>query len=524
MSEVSGNDLPAGWVTAPLGVVAGESVEQFGANGRETFLYIDIGSIDSQSKRISVPKQLSAAVAPSRARQNLKKGDVIISMTRPNLNAVALVGDEFDGAVGSTAFHVLRTKHVEPSWLYRFVQTREFVGAMCALVQGALYPAIRPRDIQECNCPIPPRAEQARVADALDELLSELDAGIAGLLRVQTHLKRYRDAVLKAAVEGSLTANWREQHPDVEPASELLHRILAERRRRWEEDQLTKFKAAGKEPSRNWKEKYPAPVPPEPVGLPVLPRGWAVASMDSVTSRITSGSRDWQKYYGRGSGTFIMAQNVRPGRLDMSFRQQVDPPASDSSCERSMVFEDDLLVTIVGANTGDVCRVHEPVSEHYVCQSVALMRPVQAVTARFLNVYYNSLGGGQLHFQRYLYGAGRPHLSFDQLKMTPVFLPPIEEQEAIVEVVEDQLSVIDHLEADLGIRLKSAQSLHQSILRSAFSGQLVEQDPHDEPADVLLKRIITEREGRTRSAAVVKQAVRAKLPARVRPARKRASA
>ena len=85
--------------------------------------------------------------------------------------------------------------------------------------------------------------------------------------------------------------------------------------------------------------------------------------------------------------------------------------------------------------------------------------------------------------------------------MTPVLLPPFSEQDAIVEVVDDQLSVIEHSEADLDTKLKSAQALRQSILRNAFTGQLVPQDPNDEPASELVKRIATER-----AAAAAKRA------------------
>jgi type I restriction enzyme S subunit len=81
-------------------------------------------------------------------------------------------------------------------------------------------------------------------------------------------------------------------------------------------------------------------------------------------------------------------------------------------------------------------------------------------------------------------------------------LPPLAEQEAIVEAVEDQLSVIDHIEADLDAKLKSAQGLRQAILRHAFTGQLVPQDPNDEPAAELLKRIAAERERRAQAPGV----------------------
>jgi hypothetical protein len=121
---------------------------------------------------------------------------------------------------------------------------------------------------------LPPAAEQERIGDALDELLPDLDAGVVGLERVREKLKLYRASVLKAAVEGALTTEWRKQHPNAESARELLRRILADRRRRWEEDQLCKFKEKGQETPRNWKRKYREPAAPNIAYLPALPERW----------------------------------------------------------------------------------------------------------------------------------------------------------------------------------------------------------------------------------------------------------
>jgi len=443
-----------------------------------------------------------------RAEQMVCLGDILISVANSFdlVGKVALVGVlPTRATLGAFIALIRASEPIDSRFLYYLLASDKVQRAIRSTASTTTNISnVSTTKVQATALTIAPGNEQIRIADKLDELLSDLDAGVAALERVRAKLKHFRAAVLKAAVEGALTADWRDKHPDAEPASDLLARILAERRRRWEKAQLQKFKAAGKAPPKDWREKYEEPAAPENTKLPSLPDGWTVASMDALTCRITSGSRDWQQYYGHGSGTFVMAQNVRPGHLDMSYRQSVSPPVSDSSCERSLVECDDLLVTIVGANTGDVCRVRESLAEHYVCQSVALMRPALQETGSFLETYFNSPGGGQFHFFRYLYGAGRPHLSFDQLKMTPVLLPSLAEQEAIVEAVEDQLSVIDHLESDIEAKLKSAQALRQSILRHAFTGQLVPQDPSDEPASELLKRIAAEREHRTRQSGCAK--------------------
>lgn len=310
--------------------------------------------------------------------------------------------------------------------------------------------------IKESPVPIAPLDEQRTIVAEIEKQFSRLDEAVVNLKRVKANLKRYKASVLKAAVEGKLTEDWRKQHPNVEPASKLLERILAERRAKW------KGKGAYKEPAA-----------PDTTGLSELPEGWVWASLDQVTSKITSGSRDWSPYYGIGTSIFVLAQNVRPLSPDFSIQQLVDPPADDPSCERSRIKEGDLLATIVGANTGQVCLVSQMPGIAYVCQSVALMRPVLVEMSLYLNCWLNSTEHGQRYFERCMYGQGRPHLSFEQLMATPIAVPSIIEQRHIVADVERRFSFIREIERQVGINLFRAQRLRQSILVTAFSGRLI---------------------------------------------------
>jgi type I restriction enzyme S subunit len=341
--------------------------------------------------------------------------------------------------------------------------------------------------------PIPPAAEQTRIVAKLEELLSDLDAGAAELKAAQKKLQQYRQSLLKAAVEGALTADWRARNPPQETGAQLLARILAERRARWEQQRLAKFKEQGKTPPQGWQTKYPEPVAPDTSGLPALPDGWIWASLGQLLVTLTSGSRDWAPYYDRGSSTFVMAQNVRPWRPDFAFRQFVDPPENDRDRARSKVQKDDLLVTIVGANTGQACRVTIHLDDHFVCQSVALLRLCKPSMSEYVNAVLNSEGHGQRQFREMNYGAGRPHLSFDQIESVLVPLPPMEEQQEIVRLVESSLSAVEDVELQLTKLFVSSTAQRQNLLRAAFAGQLVPQDPNDEPARVLLERIRAER-------------------------------
>jgi type I restriction enzyme S subunit len=348
--------------------------------------------------------------------------------------------------------------------------------------------------------PIAPPREQHRIADTLDELLSDLDAGVAALERVRTKLAHYRAAVLKAAVEGALTTELRRQHPAAEPASALLARLLAERRRRWEDEQLRKFAAAGKEPPKGWKAKYKEPAAPDTANLPQLPEGWCWASLDQIadiTGGVTKGQKFWPSDRTRVI-PYLRVANVQRGFLDL--REIKEIRALETDIEALRLQAGDVLFTEggdrdkLGRGWVWASEIAECIHQNHVFRARLFSPEVQPMLVSWCGNSY-----GQHWFMR----AGKQSVNLASINLTvlrsfPVPLAPAEEQEVIVEAVEDQLSVVDHLEADLDAKLAAAQALRQSILRHAFTGQLVRQDPNDEPACELLKRIAAEREGRAR--------------------------
>jgi type I restriction enzyme S subunit len=139
--------------------------------------------------------------------------------------------------------------------------------------------------LKDFEIPIAPLNEQRRIVAKIDELFSELDAGVASLQRARALLKKYRQAVLKAGVIGELSRDWRERHKGEikETGAELLQRILKARRAAWEAAQLEKFRAKGNR-SRDdrWKQKYKEPGPPDTTDLPALPPGWAWATVQQL--------------------------------------------------------------------------------------------------------------------------------------------------------------------------------------------------------------------------------------------------
>ena len=347
--------------------------------------------------------------------------------------------------------------------------------------------------------PLPPQAEQARIVAKLEELLSELDAGVAELKAAQAKLKQYRQSLLKAAVEGALTAEWRARNPPQETGTELLARILRERRARWEAQQLDRFKADGKTPPKNWQAKYIAPNPASTRSLPALPRGWAVASLDELIYRSNYGTSVKCQYGSQGVAV-LRIPNISPG--GMSFDDLKFATEELGVVESDYLAPGDILMIRTNGSVGIVGRVgvvpEEGLTEKFYFASYLFrMRPaVGGPLAKWIGRYLSSPQARRVLESMAASSAGQHNISLSATLRLPIPLPPLREQSAAIDMLNDLLVGTDCNEASIthGLRLAAAQ--RQNILRAAFAGQLVPQDPADEPASALLARIRAERAAR----------------------------
>lgn len=485
--------LPIGWAETTLGDISEPKVDQGGPDRSEgSFCYVDISSIDRSTKRVTNPQQLPTDAAPSRAKQRLLPGDVLVSMTRPNLNAVAIVTEDLANSIGSTGFHVLRSRSVSSLWTYYRVQAFDFISAMSMKVQGALYPAVRPNDIAQFATSVPPRPEQDRIVDEIEKQFTRLDAATAALKRVQANLKRYRASVLKAACEGRLVPTEaelaRKEGRDYEPADQLLQRILRERRARWEADTLAKMIASDKPPKDDrWKGKYKEPSPPDTSNLPELPEGWCWANLDQLSVLVRNGIST--KPEGETGTPILRISAVRPLRVD--FRDVRFLP--DSGDWRDYELNaGNLLFTRYNGNRDfvGVCGMVRAMSQTTVHPD-KLIRIVlsDSELAPYVEIVTNA-GASRLFIEsRIRTTAGQSGVSGGDVRQLPIPLAPFAEQMRIVSEVDRSLTAVLAVEAQVLTDDRRIEALRQSILARAFSGRLVEQDPADEPASVLLERI-----------------------------------
>ncbi len=361
--------------------------------------------------------------------------------------------------------------------------------------QGTAQGVITKLDINNLLIPLPPPPEQHRIVAKIEELFTRLDAGVEALKQVQAQLKRYRQSVLKVAVEGRLTAEWREQHTDeLEPADKLLERIHDERREKWEAEQLAKYKSKSEKLPKNWRGKYKKPMLPETTGLPELPEGWVYGKLENliyIAGRIGWRGLKAEEYTTEGP-LFLSVYNLNVGRnVDISNAYHISAERYNESPEIQLQ-NDDILLVKDGAGIGKIGLVKELKEKATVNSSLLVIRSGEIFIAEFL--FYFLMGPGmQSIVKQRITGSATPHLFQRDIKQFILQIPPIKEQKKIVDEIERSFSVIEGTELTIRSELKRAQSLRQSILKRAFEGKLVTQDPNDEPASVLLERIKSEK-------------------------------
>jgi type I restriction enzyme S subunit len=199
--------LPPGWRWVRLGEVCEEQtgVRDPRRQPDSEFRYVDIASVDNKTKQITQPKILLGKNAPSRARQVIRTGDVLVATTRPNLNAVALVPPELDNEICSTGFCVLRAKPgLKPEFLFAWVQTPTFVQALTELVKGALYPAVTDNQVRAQWIPLPPLVEQERLVGVLRERLGAVARARRAAEEQLAAIEALPAALLRQAFRGGL--------------------------------------------------------------------------------------------------------------------------------------------------------------------------------------------------------------------------------------------------------------------------------------------------------------------------------
>jgi len=405
----------------------------------------------------------------------------------------ASVGKILTGKEGAYNVALVKTifskELIYPLWVKYFLLSDHFQKPLTLLSRSAQN-GFNKKELAPMAVQLPPSNEQKRIANKIETLQGKSKTAKKALETAKPLLDKLRQSILASAFRGDLTADWRKKNPDVEPASVLLERIRAERREKWEENELAKMRIKGKEPKDDkWKSKYKEPVTVDTKDLPELPDGWCWCNLSELKEFSIYGPRFSSDDYSEEGKLVLRTSDIDDtGKVDV--RRAPKLPLDEITFSKYALNIGDLLITRTGS-IGTLAVFNDT---------------VDAIPGAYL-IHYRLCGPeyigwfvffqlksprGQLLLTGGSAGIGRPNLNAPTIEAIPIALPPAEEQKAIVEKIKKHIVVIDRKIVALKIVNQKLKSLDQSILSKAFRGDLIPQNSLDEPASSLLKQIKTE--------------------------------
>jgi type I restriction enzyme S subunit len=361
---------------------------------------------------------------------------------------------------------------------------------------GGAQPNISSNKIELLQFYLPPLSEQYRIVAKIETLFSELDKGIESFKTAREQLKIYRQALLKQAFSGKLTEKWRAENPDkLESAEALLQRIQTERLQRYQQ-QLKDWETNGKQGS---KPKPPKVLPPltaeELAELPELPSVWNWTRLGNTNVDVSDGpfgSNLKSSDYVDSGVRVIRLENI--GQLE--FIENKESYVTNEKYEllkNHTVTSGDMIFSSFITENVRVAIVPPSITKAINKADCFCIRVCGETLSNYYIVMFLSSRRVFKQLESQIHGVGRPRINTTQLKEVVIPVCGAEEQKVIIAELESNLSKVDQLDQTINTALQQAEALRQSILKKAFSGQLVPQDPNDEPASVLLERIRSEK-------------------------------
>lgn len=480
--------LPKGWVECKLGEVGLPTTKKINPS-RFTDKIFELWSVPNYPN--DEPEYLIGNEIKS-SKQIVQEKDILLCKINPRINRVWIVRNKNSDLeqIASTEWIVIRNKKLNSIFIRFYLTSPNFRKKLCSELSGVggSLTRARPKNVKALPIPLPPLNEQKRIVEKIEALENRKKHAKDALERIMPLCGKFRQSLLASAFNGVLTEKWRRSNQGLESAEKLLARIRVERREKWEEIELSKMALKNKMPKNAiWKDKYISPKKADSQNLPGLPQGWCWARLeevcefnpkhdkkisdDTLVSFIPMANVDIEKGIVKKEQTKLL-KDVRKGYTHFADNDIIW--AKITPCmENGKAAVAKNLVNGLGCGS----------TEFYV---------IRLMSNLFKKLFYYFIWQEKYRqdAKMHMTGAvGHARVPKDYLLNTLIPLPPLEEQKQIVKLIEERLAKNEAIKNKCQSMLAALEKLGQSILTKAFKGELVVQDPNDEPAEKLLERI-----------------------------------
>ena len=472
------SNLPESWVECKLGEVC--SKPQYGwttkSNNKGKTKYLR--TTDISNGKINWGKVPFCIDEPKDIEKYLvKANDILVS--RAGSVGVSFIIDETpqDTVFASYLIRFNPLKDISSKYIHYYFNSADYWNAISENTAGIAIPNINATKLSDLNIPLAPMKEQIRIVAKLEKLLANVETSHKRLETIPLILKRFRQSVLMQAITGELTKDWRKQNPTIETTDEIIKKIKIE---------LNALIKEGKIQKNNHN------IDIDLENLPFdVPKQWIPIKARYICHHITKGTTPKSEELNiEGDIPYLKVYNIVNNEINFNYKPQfVSKEIHEKFLARSKVYTNDVLMNIVGPPLGKIAIVPEQYKEWNINQALAIFRPISVLHYSFLYLVltYDKTISNVLPETRGT--AGQSNISLEQCQNIVIPLPSLEEQQEIVKRVKELFEKADRIEERYKKAKTFTDKLTQSILNKAFKGELVSQDPSDEPASVLLERI-----------------------------------
>jgi len=478
-------DLPEGWAWKTFGEVANVDSNLVDPADHSHLPHIAPNHIESGTGQL-LPYKTVAEDGVTSSKHLFRPGHILYSKIRPYLAKAVMV--DFAGLCSADMYPV--STSMEAEFLHRWLISSTFT-AQASQSQGrTVLPKINKKALGVLKVPVPPREDQRRIVARIESLQARSRRAKEALDAIPPLLERFRQSVLAAAFRGDLTADWRKKNPDVEPASVLLERIRAERKRRWidaeTEKARSKAEAKAQKAGKPWTEahdrkaleagrkraekRYKEPEPVDPEGLPELPEGWCWGSAEEVVEPlaliiygIVQPGREVE-----GGVPYVRGKDIVEGEILVDQLRRTSLEIATRYARASLEPGDGLLGIIRATK---VARVPAELRGGNITQGTARFRPSLAITSEYMALWLDS-PWAQSWLHAHYRGIDMPGLNLRDVRRLPMPLAPLGEQAEVASIAAEYLGRIRVLRRGASAARKRADSFDQSVLAKAFRGEL----------------------------------------------------
>lgn len=424
------SNLPTTWVETNLGTVVpyGATVKAEPEDLTPDTWVLELEDIEKDTSKVL--QRLTFSERQSKSTKNrFDAGDVLYGKLRPYLNKVTFA--EQSGVCTTEIVPIKPNDAVDGRYLFHWLRHPKFLAYVTEVSHGVNMPRLGTEAGRQAPFVLAPKNEQKRIADKLDTVLTLVDAVNTRLARVAPILKRFRQSVLAAATSGRLTEDWR----------------------------------SGAQAN------------------------WPTLHAEQVCAKVQSGGTPKGGFLEEGI-PFLKVYNIVDQKVAFDYKPQyVSAEVNATELRKSQVQPGDVLMNIVGPPLGKVAIVPTVHSAWNINQAITLFRPSEQVSSQW--IYFVLCEGAPIRevLNRTKGSVGQVNISLSQCRAFELPVPPADEQAEIARRVETLFAFADRLEARLLNARAATERLTPALLSKAFRGELVAQDPNDEPASELLRRL-----------------------------------